>query len=49
MTPKHVTIFGGPARAAQPIGGRLNEPFPTSGEPMKHTALSAAPESAGAW
>ncbi|MDQ1025092.1 UDP:flavonoid glycosyltransferase YjiC (YdhE family) [Streptomyces umbrinus] len=39
---------GGPARAAQLIDGRLNEPFPTSGEPMKDTALSAAPESAGA-
>lgn len=39
---------GGPARAAQLIDGRLNESFPKSGEPMKHTALPASPENTGA-
>ncbi|GAA2340368.1 MGT family glycosyltransferase [Streptomyces kunmingensis] len=38
---------GGPARAARLIDGWLDEPFPTSGEPMKHTALPAAAQSAG--
>ncbi|MFJ3533206.1 macrolide family glycosyltransferase [Streptomyces sp. NPDC090132] len=38
---------GGPARAAQLIDGWLNDSSPTSGDTMKHTALSGPSANAG--